>query len=242
MPDIIEYIISLFTTFPINVIIIVIIIAYLYFEFFYKKKREEDIFQIEDFRESVYDSNEKLMKTFGIRIDATLTRGIEPIGKITKYYNYKGAITYQSPEDDKPVTVADANLWIFQIGEDSIFSKLFGGSWKDFIIVESDQMETYDGNARRWGLKEDVSLKPYGNCFASSEVGIGFLNDISFRRTQEELLTHVQNFPRKVSYLELKQAKVMERFTASLEQKQAGYDKYKKDVLGAGKEIDEDED
>ena len=39
----------------------------------------------------------------------------------------------------------------------------------------------------------------------------------------------------------MKQAKIMERYEAQIEKKSAQYDKYKKDVLASGKDIEEAE-
>lgn len=244
MADIFEVVIEWITTFPNYLIIIAVIIGYIIWTFYSKRKAPADVFQFEDFRESVYIATEKLIDTFGIKIDAYLVKGIEPLGKISKFYNFKGKIEYPFPkelEKKKVAEVEDADLWILRLGNKSIFDLIFGGKNLEYLIIDTKHLEPYDGTRRRWAVKEDVSFTPYGNVFITSKKGLAYVNDISFKRMQEEILTHTQNFPRKVAYLELKQAKIMERYEAQIEKKSAQYDKYKKDVLASGKDIEEEE-
>lgn len=233
---IIDNFITLFTTFPFNVIIIVAIFAFIYYEFFHKKKKDDE-FQIEDFRESVFTHTDKLMKSFGITINCSLMRGIEPIGKVFKFYRYNGKVVRIDP-DSEDKEEKDVDLYIFQIGQETFINKIIGGNYKEFVVVEKDHMEKYDSQKKAWAMKEEVSLVPYGNVFVSSENAKAFIQDISFKRQEEEILTHTQNFPRKVAYLELKQAKQMERLESSLEKKGANYEKWKREVLSSGKDIE----
>lgn len=243
MPDIFEMIIELMTTFPNYLIIIAIIIGYIIWTFYSKRGKPSDVFQFEDFRESVYIATEKLINTFGIKIQAYLVKGIEPLGKVTKFYNYKGEVQFPFPEElkDKKVPLEKVNLWILRLGSKSILDYIFGGKSYEYLIIDNNNLMPYDGTRRRWAVKEDVSFTPYGNVFVTSKEALGYVNDISFKRMQEEILTHTQNFPRKVAYLELKQAKIMERYEAQIEKKGAQYEKYKKDVLASGKDIEEEE-
>lgn len=243
MTDIFEVMIQWLTTFPNYLIIIAVIIGYIIWTFYSKKRAPADVFQFEDFRESVYIATEKLIDTFGIKIEAYLIKGIEPLGKITKFYNFKGDIQFPFPKEikDKVIKTEKVDLWIFRLGSKSIFDYIFGGKKYEFLIIDTEHLEPYDGTRRRWAVKEDVSFTPYGNVFITSKKALGYVNDISFKRMQEECLTHTQNFPRKVAYLELKQAKIMERYEAQIEKKSASYEKYKKDVLASGKDIEEEE-
>lgn len=245
MPDIFELIINWLTTFPNYLIIVAVVIGYIIYYFYsHKDKPESDVFQFEDFRESVYISQEKLLKQFGVDIECYLIKGIEPIGKITKFYNYKGKIKFESPsdlEDKKIKTDKEVDLWVLRLGKKSVLDYIFGGANYEYLIIDNEHLNPYDGTRQRWAVKEDVSFVPYGNCFVTSEKGVAYCNDISFKRAQEEILTHTQNFPRKVAYLELKQAKTMERLEAQIEKKSAQYEKYKKDVLASGKDIEEEE-
>jgi hypothetical protein len=248
MADIIETIFGIITTFPFNVIIVVAIVAYIAYIIYNRRKKEPEEFQIEDFRESVFLATEKLLDTFGVNIKASLTRGIEPMGKVSKFYHFKGKIQMEDmPDvktDDKKKKLKDAedvNLWIFRIGEKSFIQRIFGGGTFDYVIVEDTFMEPYDGSRKHWGIKEDASFSPYGNVFIASKKGEAFVNDISYRRSIEEVRTLMQNFPRKVAYLELRQAKTLERIEAGLEKKNAGYDSYKKSVLASGKDLEDTE-
>ena len=243
MADIFSILIQWITTFPNYLLIVAVIIGYIIWTFYSKKGAPSEVFQFEDFRESVYIATEKLIDTFGIKIKAYLVKGIEPLGEITKFYNYKGVVEFPYPKEleKKKIKTEEVNLWILRLGSKSIFDYIFGGSKYEFLIIDSDHLEPYDGTRRRWAVKENVSFTPYGNVFVSSGKGLAYVNDISFKRMQEEILTHTQNFPRKVAYLELKQAKVMERYEAQIEKKSASYEKYKKDVLASGKDIEEEE-
>lgn len=238
--------VGLLSTPPYNILIIVAIIGIgAYYIFSRRKNVVDDVFEIEDFRESVFMSTEKLMKNFGIKISGHMMRGIEPIGQLQKFYNYKGTVKLDLPTDKqttkKKTEDKQVSLWIIATGKVSFIGKyipwLFPIQY-EYVILKREQLGEFDPNRRMWPIKEDVSLSPYGNVFIASKEAEAFCNDVSFRRTAEEMLTHVQNFPRKLAYLELKQAKVMERFSASIEKKSVGYDMYRKSVLGAGKELD----
>lgn len=247
MPDIFTMIFTFVTSFPVNIIIVAGIIIYVLYYIYNKRKPKEDEFQIEDFRESVFLSTEKLIDTFGIRINATLTRGIEPLGKINRFYHFTGKVTpddidgSKRPEEDKNID-KKADLWIFRLGEKTLIDKILGGGAYDYLVLDSKFLDAYDGNKKQWPVKEDISFTPYGNVFIASKVGEAFINDISYRRSLEEIRTLMQNFPRKVAYLELKQAKTLEKMEASVEKKRTGYESYKKSVLASGKDLEDDDD
>lgn len=244
MADIFTVIIQWVTTFPNYLIVAGVVVAYIIYTFYSKKGKREEIFEIEDFRESAYIETEKLLNNFGIDIDCYLVKGIEPLGRVSKFYHFVGEIQFEIPEEMKKnkEKIPRVDLWILRLGKKSIFDFIFGAKPFEYLIIDQAHIQPYEGSRKRWAVWEDVSFVPYGNCFITSQQGVDYLNDISFRRMQEEILTHTQNFPRKVSYLELKQAKVMERFQASIESKQSYFDKYKKDMLASDKEIEEDED
>jgi hypothetical protein len=241
--DIFDQVLGIITSFPINIIIIAAVIIFIIY-YFWPRKKEEEAFQIEDFRESVYVGIEKILDLFGVNIDAYMTKGIEPLGQISKFYHFTGILTKKDEKDAKKGDKKEenVNLWIFRIGKRSFWTRIFGGGSIDYLVIEDGQLEPYDGQGKRWAVKETVSFLPYGNCYTSSKKAEEWINNISFRRSLEENMTATQNFTRKASYIELKQAKAIERMMSSIESKRLGYDRYKKEVLASGKDIEEDED
>lgn len=251
MADILEIAFQTVTTFPFNVIIIIAIVAYVAYYILTMKKGKGEGFIIEDFRESVFTSTEKLINLFGSDVDAFLVRGVEYLGRITKYYHHKGAIEHGYPENTTKMILKKGkqenkvelvDIWIFKIGNSGIIEKIFGGK-VDYLAVKDEHLNEFNPHKKQFSIKENVSFTPYGGIFITSQEGEDYANDISFRRSQEEILTHLQNFPRKVAYLELGQAKILEKIKSSIEDKNLGYEFYKKNVLTSNKDLeDEDED
>ena len=99
----------------------------------------------------------------------------------------------------------------------------------------------YDAQSRTWGIKESVYLSPYANVFTASKHTNLFLNDISYMRSQEEVLTYSQNFARKASWLELLHAKTMDRIYGKEDRKSMKYEGWRRSALGY-EESEEEED
>lgn len=240
--DIFSVVLTYLTTFPYNVIAVGLVLAYVVYEIYVRRFKGETQFQIEDFRDTVYTNYKKLLKQFGIEIDAMLTKGIEPLGKITKFYRYQGKITSGYPKEygsPKTTDEKEVDLWIFQIGSESIFSWLLGSS-VDYVILPDEHLESYNKEKKQINLKPKVSLVPYGGVFISGKEAEAFVNEVSFRRSVEEIMTHTQNYPRKVAYIELAHAKEIERLRQDVATKREGYDAYRKSVLGAGKDLEDE--
>lgn len=245
------------TTFPFNVIIVLGIVGYILYTVWSSRVPEEEKFNVEDFRESVYSYHEKLMNSFGISSDSYLVRGIENQGKITKWYpltqemkpvkideKNKKLVEVKAfkkkTKDGKEVKGKDKDkidAIIFQIGSKSIFSFLTGSRPK-FVVLERDVL-TYDAGAKKWGMDEKVSLIPYANVYIASKKTEQWINNISFMRSQEEVLTYAQNFARKTAWLELAHVKLMDYVLGKEDKKRAGWEGFRRKALGYE---DEDED
>lgn len=252
--DPITMILQIVTTFPFNIIIIIGIVGYVLYTIWSSRGPPLDNFEVEDFRDTVFTFLEKLMNDFGIPSSSFLVRGIENQGKIDKWYpltqkmkpykiDQKINKLVEEKEFSKKAAGAnkaaeDINAIIFQIGKKSFFSFLTGSKPK-FVILERDSLD-YDPNSKTWGMSETVSLIPYANVYIASKRSEQWINNISFMRSQEEILTYSQNFARKTAWLELSHAKIMDFVLGKEDKKKLGWDTYRKKALGY--DIDEDDD
>lgn len=239
-------------TFPFNVIIIIGIIGYVLYTIWSSRSASEENFEVEDFRDSVYTFHEKLMRDFGIPSDSHLVRGIENQGKVSKWYpltqemkpmkidekNKKLIeVKFSKKKDDEKNEDSDIDAIIFQIGAKSFFSFLTKTKPK-FVILERKSL-TYDPGSKTWGMDEKVSLIPYANVYIASKKAEQWINNISFMRSQEEVLTYSQNFARKTSWLELGHVKLMDYILGKEDKKRAGWENYRRRALGYEDEDDE---
>lgn len=244
MVDIIPGIAGIITTFPFNIILLIAVIGVIAYYIIPQIPRRDKEFEIEDFRESVFIYCKNIMDTFGIKSDSTLVKGIEPQGKLSKWYRYIGKFPkYEYNKRSKQLepkkdVFTDMDFMIFQIGKKGFFDFIFGTSIK-FVVIDKDFL-SYDGMNKTFSIDEKISLVPYANTFIASSKAVDFLNNVSFQRSQEELLTYAQNYARKTAWLELAHAKTMDRIQGKIESKQANFDKYRADALKTP-EDDEDE-
>jgi len=260
--DPINFFLQMLTTFPINIIIIGAIVAYIIYYIMSSRQPEEEKFKVEDFRESVFEFHEKLMEAFGIATESFLVRGIELQGKIAKWYPLrqkmpkykideknkkltedKGKKAFVLDDKDKKKTEKDASgdkeidAIIFQIGTKSFWSFLTGSKPK-FVLIERKAL-AYDADSKKWAMDESVSLMPYAGIFIASEKTEKWINNISYMRSQEEVLTYSQNFARKTAWLELAHVKLMDYALGKEDKKRAGWEGFRRKALGY--EEDEDE-
>lgn len=248
-PDILEIVLQLVTTFPFNVIIIVGVVGYILYFIWSSVKKEEEEFKIEDFRDSVFQFVEKLMDTFGIASDSYLVRGIELQGKVTKWYPVKIEMPdYRVDTKDKKLVIVkkkkgkvkEFDAIIFQIGSKGFFSFILGSKPK-FVILERKTL-TFDSDSKKWAMDESTSLIPYANVFIASTKTEQWINNISFMRSQEEVLTYAQNFARKTAWLELAHVKIMDYVLGREDKKRAGWEGFRRKALGYDVDDDEERD
>jgi len=251
-PDPLNMIVELVTTFPFNVIIIIFVVGYILYQVWSSMDKGEEKFIVEDFRESVYNYHERLMNSFGITSDSHLVRGIENQGKVTKWYPLKQEMKpikidersqklieiMKKGKEKQASETEEIDAIIFQIGSKSIFSFLTGSKPK-FVILERKSLQ-FDPDSKKWGMDESVSLIPYANVFVASKKAEQWINNISFMRSQEEVLTYAQNFARKTSWLELAHVKIMDYVLGKEDKKKAGWEGFRRKALGY-EEADEDE-
>jgi len=255
--DPLEMFVELVTTFPFNLLIILGIVGYVLYIAWSSRTEEEEKFNVEDFRDTVYAYHEKLMNTFGIESNSYLVRGIESQGKIVKWYplDQEMKAVKIDPKNKKLTEVkvfakkkdgdkkkgkgeekAEIHAIIFQIGSKSMFSFLTGSKPK-FVILERSVLN-FDADSKKWGMEEKVSLIPYAGVYIASKKAEQWINNISFMRSQEEVLTYAQNFARKTAWLELAHVKLMDYVLGKEDKKRAGWEDYRRKALGYDEEED----
>lgn len=260
--DVLEFAIQIVTTFPFNVLLILGVIGFIVYYIYTSIPRKDDMFEVEDFRDSVYSFCEKLMDTFGIESESHLVRGIELQGKIAKWYPLRQKMKEYKldPQGKKLLEVKTSeklfapgkaekgkdtpskeeyDAIIFQLGRHSIFSFITGSKPK-FVILERSAL-SYNAQNKTWAMDESVSLIPYANVFIASKKSEQWINNISFMRSQEEVLTYSQNFARKTAWLELDHVKLMDYILGKEDKKRAGFENWRRKALGyEGNDDDED--
>lgn len=240
--------------FPFNIIIAIVVIVFIIWYLLSNREKEAD-FEIEDFKETVFLFHEKLLDSFGIDSDSRLMKGIEPIGEISKWYRFKGKQSDFRLDKEGKLTAKkedekDVDLMLFRLGKKGLWQRLMGDN-PDYVVIDikgdegKDMLKKkvkYNSENNTWSIDEGVSLTMWGGVFVDSQSAREWINDISFKKSQEEIMTYIQNYARKVSYIELSQAGTIERLIAKDNIKKSGYDSYKKRILASNKDIEEDED
>jgi hypothetical protein len=240
--------------FPFNIIIAIAVIVFIAW-YILKGRDKESEFEMEDFKETVFLFHEKLIDTFGIDSNSKLIKGIEPLGEISKWFRYKGKQNIFKINKEGALVASkgdevEVDLMIFRLGKNGWWQRLMGVE-PDYIVIDvhgdgkKDMMDKklkYNSGNNTWSLDESVSITMFGGVFIDSISAKEWVNDISFKKSQEEIMTYIQNYARKVSYIELSQAGTIERMMAKDKMKQSSYDSYKKRILSSNKDIEEDED
>jgi hypothetical protein len=244
-------------THPITLILIGILIGAVAMILIYKyiKGKDENLFEFEKFEDTVIKDIKENFEFEGRKSKAKLIHGfLNPIGDVNKILVKKGKwqlmkyneskqkfeVVMQDVKIDtakkdakgkpiirtesRPVT-KEYDLKIFKIQEGwFIFKTTY------FVAVDSKYLN-YDPLRRIWDIAESVPIHSYGKVWMCSEQGQTFLDDISFRRALENNMTFIQNYSRKVIWLETKFAERSELLTTKGVAKKLAYDNYAKEVL-----------
>jgi len=244
-------------THPITLIFIGIIIGAIAMILVYKyiKGKDENLFEFEKFDDTVIQDIEKNFELEGRKSKAKLIHGfLNPIGDVNKILMKKGKwqmmkfneskqkfeVVMQDVKIDtgkkdakgKPIIKTDSrpvtkeyDFKLFKVQEGwFIFKSTY------YVLVDSKYLN-YDPLRRIWDIAESVAIRSYGKVWMASEHGQIFLDDISFRRSLENNMTFLQNYARKIIWLETKFAERSELLTTKGIAKKLAYDNYAKEVL-----------
>jgi hypothetical protein len=247
------------------------LITFVIYHFFWKKD-EKLVFEFEKFEDIVHDDLKGSFELEGIKTTSSIVHGINnPIGKIEMWFKKQGEWSVMEYDRNRkeyvikevPVKVVKTNeqgeaekdkkgnvVHVIQkqplkIPYDIHVFKIKSNSWfgdPKYIIADSKYVN-FDTLGKRWQLEPNVSLRSFGKCWITSEIGEHYLQDISFRRSLENNLTFLMNQSRKVIFLETAFAQKNELMIGKGIAKKLAYDQYAQSVLmTAGKQGESEED
>ena len=219
----------------VSVLVVAAVIGIIVYFFFFKNRKKGEEFIAERFEKTVYNDTKKIMKMSGIPIKG---------GKLCKgYYQIGGSIeAFAEVKGVNPVMVYDTKLKRYMddkkgagkpyhnlilVSKSRDFFKKILGVGKEYFVLEPKSVE-YNTATKTWTLPVDCEVKPFGNCWTNSAAGMEWLSDISLKRTFENTLTHVENFPDKAAHLELQHAKFGSRVRTVADAEKSKYDSMKK--------------
>jgi hypothetical protein len=241
---------------------IAILLVYKWF-----KGKDENIFEFEKFEDTTKEDIQKNFKLEGkgTRSKAKLIHGFQnPIGNVEKWLSKKGewqllkfnesTQKFESVMQDvqidtgkkdkknksiiktekKPVKKS-YDLKLFKVSEGWFIFKTI------YHVLADTKYLHFDPLARIWDISENVPLRSYGGVWITSESGQIFLDDISFRRSLENNMTFLQNYSRKIIFLETNFVKREQLLTAKGVAKKLQYDNYSKNVLMEAGELESSE-
>lgn len=234
-------------------VMLIIAIAFFVIAIFYifqKKKNNEEELEIEKIEETVNENLNRLFSVCGTKIKGYLTKDARPISEIDAYYD----VTFERQneiENKKILKMVkdlgfDYKLYIFKITDMNFISrflKIFGiKPNSDFFIVPKKFILNFDGVSKTFTLCDKATFSVYAGVFVCDTLGFNFVNDISFRRAIEENMTYLQNYARKIVYMETKLPRGMERLQGIANNDVQKWKQYQARVMSDGKNTDDGED
>ena len=165
---------------------------------------------------TIKDMKEKIDNQ-GTKYKGLLYIGLKKICKIDKYYIGKGkfalsvydpktkAFTVQNPEKD-----TEYELMFLRARSNNILFRLLGLR-KIYYLLNYKEKDVktmkFDEIGKKIFLPHSTDLTSYGDVWINSADSIEYINNISMKRTNEEIMMHLENMPDRVVHLEIEQAK-----------------------------------
>lgn len=186
----------------------------------YKRKMSTDKFK--DFEPkkfsamTIRDMKDKI-NTQGTKYKGHLYIGLKKICRIDMYYIGKGkfALSVYDPKT-KAFSVQDTKsdteyqLMFLRAKSTNIIYRLLGFRKVYYLLnyKEKDvQTMKFDEIGKKIFLPHSTDLTSYGDVWVNSADSIEYINNISMKRTNEEIMMHLENMPDRVVHLEIEQAK-----------------------------------
>ena len=186
----------------------------------YKRKMSTDNFQ--DFKPqkfsatTIRDMKEKI-ENQGTKYKGQLYVGLKKICRIDKYYIGKGKFAL-SIYDPKTKSFAvegkdkdtEYELMFLRAKSNNIIYRLLGFRKVYYLLnFKEKDVKTmkFDEINKRIYLPHSTDLTSYGDVWVNSADSIEYINNISMKRTNEEIMMHLENMPDRVVHLEIEQAK-----------------------------------
>ena len=221
----------------------VAIVIYWFMKSYYYK---EEIFEIEQFKDVVLDDLDDKFKSEGIRSKCNLMRGIDYLGKIDAWINLKGTHETMVYSPAKKMYVASKekpisyDLYLLRMPPRTFFDKYIFREKNKYFLIDKKQkhFDKFDPVGKSFNIKEDVQMYSFGGCYVTSESGEEWITDISIKRSNENTLTYLMNYSRKIIYLELAHSKVVDKHAVKMAQKREQWESMKKEAEDVEEEGD----
>lgn len=184
------------------------------------------------FGETVYDEMKKKMNLHGNKVKGKMYIGFHKIALVERYMHTTGKMagflwdekTREMVEEDK---TTNYKFMILRCKSNNLLFRLLGLKKMYFILKNEDDKITFDEKETKIFLPVGTDLKSYGNVWHNSEIAMEYVNDISIKRMDEQIMTHVENAPDRIVHLEMQLAK-NERLARTLSDIEKGrYEKTK---------------
>lgn len=186
----------------------------------YKKKMSTDKFkefEPQKFSATTIRDMKQKIDNQGTKYKAHLYVGLKKICKIDKYYIGKGkfALSIYDPKT-KSFAVQDKEkdteyeLMFLRAKSNNIIFRLLGFRKVYYLLnYKEKDVKTmkFDEINNRIYLPHSTDLTSYGDVWVNSADSIEYINNISMKRTNEEIMMHLENMPDRVVHLEIEQAK-----------------------------------
>lgn len=216
----------------IAIIIVVAVVVVLFFKFFGKKNLKPSSFKPRLFTKTIYDDFKNKVNVQGLKFKGNLNIGFHKIAIIEKYCFVKGRLPVISYEaGSKNIEIADKDqseeyeFMVIRAKSNNVFYRLFGLK-KMFFVLNSKEIEL-DKMQKRVFLPSGVDLISYGNVWVNHDYAIEYINDISIKRMNEQMMTQLENYPDRIVHLEAELTKKLESARVYTELERAKYDKTK---------------
>ncbi len=201
-------------------------------------------FVLEEFKDTIQEELDARFKTEGLRSKSRLMRGIDFLGNIDAWINVKGTHEIMSYDPTKKEYVKSKetpipyNMYLLRKPPQTFFDKYIFREKNTYFLINKKQFDKFDPVTKSFNIKEDIQLFIFGNCFISSESGEEWITDISVKRANENTLTFLQNYSRKIIHLELTHAKTIDRYRTKTGLKKEQWESMKKEA----EDVEENED
>lgn len=242
MPDPLQPFLNLTNQYPIIWLGLAVIIIYFIFDWLKKRGDKNDNFEYETLEETILKYMNKKFKLVSMKTRAGLSQGFAYFGDVDSWARERGKHIPRKYDADKETYVLDDkakerdyDLYIFRIWQTNFLFKFLGFGDKTYVIVDANHLTNIDiksspirGSFKTWNIKPEIQFMRIGGHFVSSEAGLQYLTDISILKSHEDLLTYNQNYSKKLVYLELQHAKMINMLASKKRIETESWNKYKK--------------
>lgn len=219
--------------------VIIFLIMWLYNK--YVKKEIE--FEIEQLKDIVLEELDNRFKNDGLRTSAYLMRGIDYLAKINAWIHLKGqheTMKYDPAKkeyvksNDPPVPY---DLYLLR-KPPTFWGKLLFRDPNTYFVIDKEHFNPYDPHSNSFNLKEDIQLYQFAGAFMSSQAGEEWITDISIKRSNENTLTYLMNYSKKIIFLELAHSKSVNLLNVKTGLKKDQWESLKKEAEDVEEEND----